>query len=128
MNGKLYVYRAGGSLRDPPEVHEIGGPVAWADVADLLDNLRTLVGDDIEQVPYFNRVAVSGEVVPCVAFCGENGKAKNLPVNRRATLVWRVALSQRNDIPPLMATVLREDVLVGDVVIAVGDKEFMEAL
>ena len=79
-------------------------------------------------MPYFTRVSVSGEMVPCVAFCNEDGKGRGLPINRRATLLWRAAISQHNDIPATMIPMLREDFLVGDVAILVGDKEFMEAL
>jgi hypothetical protein len=128
LSGKFYIYRAGGSLADPPVVEDVADPVEPHHLLDMLERLRTLVSDDIEQVPYFDRVAVSGEAMPCVAFCGENGKSKNLRINRRATALWRAAISQHNDIPTAMSPMLRDDVLVGDVVIVTGDKEFMESL
>ena len=64
---------------------------------------------------------------PCVAFCDEDGKGKNLTVNRAATVLWAMAFHKRSivnwrDIEAL------NDVLVGPVVILTGDEEFMASL
>lgn len=71
----------------------------------------------IEQVPLFTRFEWSGIMRECVAFCNEEGKIKNLPVNERATAMWIKAANKHVG-----------DVLVGDVLVVWGDKEFMRDL
>lgn len=57
-----------------------------------LETLHEIVGGYIEAVPYFRTIEVNGAVHNCIAFCNENGKAQNLPINRYATLAWDQAL------------------------------------
>jgi hypothetical protein len=80
MKGTMIIYRAAGSLADPPIVADIDQELPW-----LLDRLRDILDDDIEQVPLFDSIVIDGRRQRCVAFCGEHGKLNALPiVNRRA--------------------------------------------
>jgi hypothetical protein len=87
-----------------------------------LEDLQAGVGGGyIEVVPSFTRFV--GQ--PCVAFCDEDGKRKQMPVNMRATELWYVQMPDtfwRGD------TGFPLDHLVGPVVIVTGDEELMSAL
>jgi hypothetical protein len=83
------------------------------DAMDFLDYLRRAVGGSIETVPYFARY----DGKPCIAYCNEEGKIKGMPVNRTAQMLWMAQTSIAN-----------HDVLVGNIVVAFGDDEFMEAM
>ena len=76
-----------------------------------LEKLKADVGGFIEQVPGFDTYLDK----PCVAFCNEEGKIHGLKVNHYATNKWRQCIET-------------DDVLVGNVVIIMGDDEFLEAL
>ena len=113
MQGTMLVYDATGALNDPPRVVEF-------DRVPTLDELRAAVGGGyIEVVPFFTSIIVQGKPVHCVAFCDEDGKRKNLTVNRRATLIWDHALRRDHGRP------LSGDQLVGPVCILYGDGPFM---
>jgi hypothetical protein len=81
----------------------------------LLPDLQKAVGGYIEQVPGFHCYLVEGVPMPCVALCNEEGKLHNLPLNEKATRLWRQQWRTT-------------DVLVGDVVVLYGDDKFMAAL
>lgn len=80
-----------------------------------IDQLQAAVRGHIEVVPFFNKFMG----YRCVAFCNEEGKLKNLPVNTKAQGLWASALDR---------AFIKEDTLVGDVVIISGDDELLEAL
>lgn len=84
--------------------------------ADILRELQWIVEGPIEQVPGFNSYAG----YKCVAFCHEEGKLKELPFNHQATTYWYEALKQNN--------LSSLEVLLGNIAVVYGDKEFMEAL
>ena len=124
MKGTLVSIKPDGSL-----------DVAEASDPDLLPVLKAAIGGGyLEAVPGFNTVPVpligggSAVVVPCVAFCDEDGKRKRLPLNERATALWNDALRRRG-LPGLVDSSGRmHDVLVGSVAVVYGDREFMAAL
>ena len=100
--------------------------VARVSESDMLTMLQTAVGGYIEAVPHLKTYRDDDRgIVPCVAFCNEDGKRPpGLPYNQRANLLWSAALSREQrglDSPA-------PDHLVGTVVILFGDKEFMESL
>jgi hypothetical protein len=68
----------------------------------------------IEIVPLFNHLFGR----PCVAFCNEEGKLKNLPLNMFAQHLWEEAVGR----------IIREDHLVGNIVIIVADRAFLNKL
>jgi hypothetical protein len=74
-----------------------------------LTELQTAVGGYIETIPIFTEYAGN----PCVAFCNEEGKLMNMPMNKRANDLWGIST---------------DDKLVGDVVIITGDEAFLAAL
>lgn len=88
-----------------------------------LKELQAAVGGYIEQVPGFTKIILDNEELGCAVFCNEHGKLKGLPPNELATHHWRVSLLKRGVYPEQM-----NDVLVGDVLVVYGDKEFMGAL
>lgn len=94
-------------------------------------------GGYIELVPYFNTIADElGVIQPCVVFCDEDGKRKNLPLNSEATKLWDLALRRLTDKDgnPLTPSGLinpdgsTADVLVGPVIVLTGDAEFMDSM
>jgi hypothetical protein len=92
-----------------------------------LDDLRAAVdGDDLEHVPGFNSILHGGKSYHCAAFCGEHGKLRNMPINKRATILWERALHRSGH--GLMRDGRVIDVLVGSVCVVFGDDELMEAL
>jgi hypothetical protein len=68
----------------------------------------------LEIVPYFNKFYGRD----CVAFCDEEGKMKNLTVNKMAMEFWERAVGKR----------ITGDYLVGNIVIVVGSKSFLNLL
>ena len=130
MNGKLIIYEASGSIADPPSIVELpDGIDAFGTELEVLATLRGIIGDDIEQVPFFNSITIASEPQPCVALCGEHGKLDDKPVNRRATMIWRANLERQMESPVGMLRVMAlDDVLNGTVVVLTGDDEFMESL
>jgi hypothetical protein len=103
--GKIIIIPA--NLAEPIVMRE-------ADEQPLLSELQAIVGGTIEAVPYWT---MHGDM-PCVTYCNEDGKMFNLPINRRATVLWWHILGGRVD-----------DVLVGDVVSVINlpDKEDIDA-
>lgn len=78
------------------------------------EKLHDAVGGYLELVPMFTRL---GET-PCVAFCHEEGKLVNLPVNHLANMLWAESLGFMPD----------NDVLVGPIAIVTGDDAFLGSL
>lgn len=99
------------------------GQVAQRDVtsADILPIVNGIVGGWIEDIPLFSTYLVDGKKVDCVAFCNEEGKLLGLPINVTTTKLWYEHLA------PLCKYDLN-DVLVGDIAVVFGDKEFMKSL
>ena len=94
--------------------------------AGLLPQLRKEVGGYIEVVPYFSTYLDEGEQKPCIALCNEDGKLNGLAPNALATALWHAQLRQE---PPALGMPMamgQLDVLVGNVIVIIGDDEFME--
>ena len=72
-----------------------------------LQELHNILGGYIEPVPHWEW----HNEQPCVVWCNEEGKLRDLPVNDRATLMWWNVLGGK---PP------GGDYLVGNVVIVVN--------
>ncbi|HEY1878292.1 MAG TPA: DUF3846 domain-containing protein [Caulobacteraceae bacterium] len=104
MRGVLTIIPVQGAVSSK----ELAAPVALKDLKDGIG------GGYVEAVPSFK--AYQGE--RCVAFCDEDGKRKQMPVNQRATLLWHA----------MRPEFIGRDVLVGPVVIITGDRELLEEL
>jgi hypothetical protein len=113
-------------------------PHTWApQVRELeceppLDEIKAGIGGGwLEAVPGFTSITVRGSPMPCVAFCDEDGKRKNLPVNVPATILWDRSLCDQG-LPGVAEQYGRSvnwrDWLVGSVVVLAGDAEFMRSL
>lgn len=101
MHGELHVIHSDGSV-----IHEeIHGSCP-------LEKLQRAVGGYIETVERWTEY----EGHRAVVFCNEDGKLDGLPVNELATRLWHEAYPDAGD------------TLVGDVVVATGDNEFMDAV
>lgn len=100
MKGTMIILRANGEREERSVDYVVG-----------LTPLQKAVGGYIEAVPYF--AAFEGK--RCVAYCNEEGKLKDLAVNAKATEAWW-------EQAPV------NDILVGDVVVLVGDSEFLAAI
>jgi hypothetical protein len=90
----------------------------------ILEDLKDAVGGYIEVVPDFDTIIQDSQVRPCVAFCNEEGKLKQLPINIWAQTLWVQSLTRKygfNQSDP-------RDVLVGDICVVTGDAEFLESL
>jgi hypothetical protein len=79
-----------------------------------LDMLVFGVAGHIELVPFFNKFGGR----PCVAFCNENGKNEGLPSNEFAQMLWEESVGR----------IIREDHLVGQIVVIVGSPSFLQQL
>jgi hypothetical protein len=113
MRGTMVIIH---SWEDVPSVRQFLRPI-------MLEELKAGIGGGyIELVPGFTSIGVAGVVMDCVAFCDEDGKRKELPINHQATEFWRVALERRGLRMPIA------DQLCGDIAIIFGDKEFMATL
>ena len=122
MKGTALIYPAGcveplvESLSKPPKLE-------W---------LQAKVGGYIQEVPGFDELPqvldrLGGEVRRCAVFCDEDGKSKDLPVNRIATELWNDAL------PHGLRAGGKDkgawlDVLVGPILVLYGDAAFMRNL
>ena len=85
---------------------------------------RAVGGGYFEPVPWFTTFSVDGrELCPCVAFCDEDGKRKQLWPNIYATFLWNRALMRAG-----RGHMVGEDSLCGPVCIVMGDDELLEAL
>ena len=109
MNGAALIFNP-----DDP-LPNVVGSTNWRDFN--LAFLQKAVGGYIEAIPYFNDINVAGEVVPCVAYCNEEGKLRNLSPNMSATSLWGLSLARQRRVP--------HDILLGPVVIIIGDAEFL---
>jgi Domain of unknown function (DUF3846) len=79
-----------------------------------LEILQAEVKGYIELVPFFNRFYERN----CIAFCNENGKMRNLPLNKLAQELWEKSLGRN----------IYEDHLVGNIVIIVGPPSYLRTL
>jgi hypothetical protein len=79
-----------------------------------VDMLTYGVGGLIEIIPGFVKLAER----PCVAFCNEEGKLYGLPPNHLAHMLWEQNLGR----------IIREDQLVGNVVVVVGSPSFLRRM
>lgn len=62
--------------------------VTVLDRALTLDDIKAAIGGGpIEMVPNFNAFRHDGNYMACVAFCDEEGKIKQLPINKYATML-----------------------------------------
>jgi Domain of unknown function (DUF3846) len=82
--------------------------------APPLELLQFGVGGLIEIVPRFNKFGGR----PCIAFCNEEGKLNGLPVNYLAQQLWEEACGRA----------IREDHLVGNIVVIVGSTSFLKRM
>jgi hypothetical protein len=86
-----------------------------------LQRAHRLVGGYIEVVPHWvTNLHNDGHLYDACAVCNEDGKGLQLPVNRLATARWAQAIGM-----PIHDLVKR-DVLVGNIVLIFGDRQFME--
>ena len=70
-----------------------------------------------------------GQVMPCVAFCNEDGKRLDLPVNWLATGMWHDALVRKGSQFGVLAEGGGyEDYLVGAIVVISGNSRLMDEL
>lgn len=104
-----------------PELREFDRP-------PKLEELQAVVGGYLELVPRFKTFAYSSVVMDCVALCNEDGKRKQLPVNRAATLAWASALHRDGFELIDDKTHIPKEWLVGNVIVIFGDREFMSEL
>ena len=73
--------------------------------------------------------AADGLAMPCVAFCNEDGKRLDLPVNWLATGLWHDALVRKGSRFGVLAEGGGyEDYLVGVIVVISGDSKLMDEL
>jgi hypothetical protein len=107
----------GGKLATP-----VDGPPTLA----LLKN--AIGGGWIEVIPEFDSIEHEGRVYRCVAFCDEEGKLKQQPLNRLATELWNKAALRAGGRGILLPDGQAVDVLVGQIAVVIGDDEFMKAL
>jgi hypothetical protein len=84
------------------------------EVGDVAKEVRAVLDDHLEAVPYFSQYKGKR----CVAFCGENGKRKGLAPNLLATTIWQL------EFPPPH----NQDYIAGPVAIVHGPANFMRAL
>lgn len=108
MKGTMLVIATDGSIQR----RELTDPT------NLLPVLQKEVGGYIEVVPYFSRFLDESEMKRCVVLCNENGKLDGLPYNALATALWQ------DELRKLGGSI--DDVLVGPVLVIMGDKEFMD--
>ena len=121
-NGVLYIIPA-----DPTAIRErceITAP-------PTSEELRRIVGGYIEAVNGFTSIDVYGDglAMPCVAFCNEDGKGLDLPVNWLATGMWHDALVRKDSRFGILAEGGGyEDYLVGVIVVISGNSKLMDEL
>jgi hypothetical protein len=120
--GVLYIIPA-----DPKAIRE-----RWEITAPpTIEELRKIVGGYIGTVPGFTSIDVYGDglAMPCVAFCNEDGKRVDLPVNWLATGMWHDALVRKGSRFGLLAEGGGyEDYLVGVIVVISGNSKLMDEL
>ena len=120
--GLLYIIPA-----DPKAIREL-----WEITAPpTIEELRKIVGGYIGTVHGFTSIDVYGDglAMPCVAFCNEDGKGLDLPVNWLATGMWHDALVRKGSrLGVLPEGGGYEDYLVGVIVVISGDSKLMDEL
>jgi hypothetical protein len=122
MKGVLYIIPA-----DPKAIRErfeITAP-------PTIEELRKIVGGYIGAVHGFTSIDVYGDghAMPCVAFCNENGKSLDLPVNWLATGLWQDALVRKGSrFGVLTESGGYEDYLAGVIVVISGNSRLMDEL
>jgi hypothetical protein len=119
MKGTMLVIPPDGRLT----VTEFTGPID-------LPSLSKAVGGYIEVVPHFDSFMHAGALRRCVAFCDEDGKRKELPLNGWACVAWDAALRRHPEFEgfDLSKRPSSTDYLVGPVVVLYGDDEWMAEL
>ena len=113
MKGTLLIFK-------PEQSKPVAMPIDGPPTLELLKD--AIGGGYIEVVPRWNRIAHAGDHHRCVAFCDEDGKRKQLPMNMMATTLWDKCMRQACGIG------CAPDYLVGQIAVVYGDDEFMEAL
>jgi hypothetical protein len=104
-------------------------PAVAADSTRMLPLMKAGIGGGyIELIPLFNSIEIEGTVHHCVAFCDEDGKRKEMPINWRATAMWEHALHCAGHPGLINPAGGLADYLVGAIIVLFGDDEFMEAL
>ena len=89
--------------------------------APTLDDIKSAIGGGhIELVSTFNAFRHEGNYFACAVFCDEEGKIKQLPVNKYATVLWANIL--RCEYSEML------DYIAGDIAIVFGDSEFESEL
>jgi hypothetical protein len=109
MNGTMIIITSSGTRTEKPLVSP-----------PTLKELQHAVQGYIEKVPYFDRYLHETGMRDCLVYCNEDGKLKQMPVNTEATRLWR--LSATGDENSQLG-----DILVGHIVILIGDDRFMKA-
>jgi hypothetical protein len=126
MHGYLIIFPVDG----PSVVTELTKPPP-------LTQLQDAVGGFIEVVPHFTTLEwVGGEPVPCLAYCDEEGKLNDKPVNRGATWLWHQAtlrITDEDGKHPFPRGLLDShgklvDILVGNICVVTGDAKLMARL
>ena len=82
-------------------------------------------------MPGFTSIDVYGDgrAMPCVAFCNEDGKRLDLPVNWLATSMWHDALVRKGSQFGVLAEGGGyEDYLVGVIIVISGNSKLMDEL
>lgn len=115
MQGILHIIPA--NPGSAPRVIPLERPVTQEEIQDA-------VGGPIGFIANFDTITQDGTVSLCYAFCDEQARYRERPLNRAATTLWSQALVRRfgagqAELP---------EVLLGSVVVITGDSEFMEAL
>jgi hypothetical protein len=87
--------------------------------------LQEAVGGLIEAVPDFHTIELRGTILPCVAYCNEEGKLNGLPFNLAATQAWHYALLRKGAGGLLDKDGTPIDVLCGPVILIAGDDAFL---
>lgn len=121
MRGRALVYKPG---QREPEVTELTRPENGSDEAVQLAWLHEQLGGSLEIVPHFNMILHEEQLYSCVAFCNDDGKREPLPFNLHATALWNAAVGGGLIGPDGRAV----DYLVGNIVVLIGDREFMASL
>jgi hypothetical protein len=96
-----------------------------------VEELRKIVGGYIGIVHGFTSIDIYGDglATPCVAFCNEDGRRLDLPMNWLATGMWHDALVRKGSRFGVLAEGGGyEDYLVGVIVVISGDSKLMDEL
>ena len=116
MKGTMITYKPDGSM----VVRQLVG-------TPDLDTLQAVVEGPIEHIAYFDDIELGDKRFACCAFCHEEGKLNELPINHRATQLWERSL-KRKELTLYSASGMLEDYLVGNIVVIYGDDELMKDL